>query len=307
MKVLVVGISGALARMVALLLRGAGHEVVGLDRRPWWDHPKDIEVHEFDIRKRAAEDVFRTARPDCVVHMATVNALSAIGEERARINMGGTRAVFDHSVAYGVKHVVFVGRHTYYGATDDSPLYHTENEPPQGMGAFPELVDLVAADLYAANMLWREPAITTTVLRVVYTLGPTKTGTLSSFLKGTRVPLVLGFDPLFHFMEEEDAARGIVAAVEKRPRGIFNVAGPSPVPLSIIIRETGRTAVPLPETIIRALLGKFGLPALPKGAVQHIKFPIVVDARAFHQATGFEHQVSEVEVLKRYRRVLGGR
>jgi len=305
-RVLLVGIAGALARMVALHLRAAGHEVVGLDRRPWWDHPRDIEVHEVDIRKRAAEDVFRSRRPECVVHMATVNALSALGEERARINMGGTRAVFDHSVAHGVKHVVFVGRHTYYGATDDSPLYHTENEPPQGMGAFPELVDLVAADLYAANMLWRAPDLTTTVLRTVYTLGPTQTGTLSSFLRGRRVPMVAGFDPLFHFMEEEDAARGIVAAVEKRPRGIFNLAGPSPVPLSVIIKETGRSTVPLPEGLIRGLLGHLGFPALPKGAVQHIKFPIVVDARAFREATGFLHSVNEVEVLRRYRRILAG-
>jgi UDP-glucose 4-epimerase len=304
--VLLVGIAGALARMVALHLREAGHEVLGLDRRPWWDHPRDIEVHEVDIRKRAAEDVFRSRRPECVVHMATVNALSALGEERARINMGGTRAVFDHSIAHGVKHVVFVGRHTYYGATDDSPLYHTENEPPQGMGAFPELVDLVAADLYAANMLWRAPDLTTTVLRTVYTLGPTQTGTLSSFLKGRRVPMVAGFDPLFHFMEEEDAARGILAAVEKRPRGIFNLAGPSPVPLSVIIKETGRSTVPLPEGLIRGLLGHLGFPALPKGAVQHIKFPIVVDARAFREATGFRHSVNEVEVLRRYRHILAG-
>lgn len=304
MRVLVVGISGALARMVALLLREAGHEVLGLDRRPWWDHPRDIEVHELDLRKRAAEDIFRTRRPDCVVHMATVNALSAEGEERARINVGGTRAVFEHSVAHGVKHVVFAGRHTYYGATDDSPLYHTEHEPPQGMGAFPELVDLVAADLYAANMLWRAPELTTTVLRVVYTLGPTQTGTLSSFLRGRRVPMVLGFDPLFHFMDEEDAARAIVAAVEKRPRGIFNVAGPSPMPLSVVLRETGRSAVHLPEPLVRVLLGRLGLPALPKGAVQHIKFPIVVEARAFREATGYRHAVNEVEVLRRYGRIL---
>jgi UDP-glucose 4-epimerase len=306
MRVLVAGISGALARRVALLLRDAGHEVLGLDRRPWWDHPRDLEVFEVDIRKRAAEDIFRTRRPDCVVHMATVNALSAAGEERARINVGGTRALFEHSVGHGVKHIVFVGRHTYYGASDDSPLYHTENEPPMGMGAYPELADLVAADLYAANMLWREPTLTTTILRLVYTLGPAQTGTLASFLKGRRVPMVLGFDPLFHFLEEEDAARAVVAAVEARPKGIFNVAGPSPMPLSTIIEETGRSAMPLPEPLVRLMRGRLGLPALPQGAVDHLKFPIVVDSKAFHAATRFVHEVGEVEVLRRYRRILGG-
>lgn len=303
MKVLVIGVGGALARLVALKLRGAGHSVIGLDRRPWWDAPKDIPVHEVDLRKRAAEDVFRRERPDCVVHMATVNALSASGEERARINMGGTRAVFEHSVAHGVQHIIFVGRHTYYGATADAPLYHTEHEPPSGIGHFPELADLVAADLYAANMLWREPSLTTTVLRLVYTLGPSKTGTLSSFLRGKRVPMVMGFDPLFQFLEEDDAARGIELAVEKRPRGIFNVCGPSPVPLGTIARETGRTVVPVPEPVLVRLLGHLGFPSLPRGALDHIKFPIVVDGAAYRAATGFVHGTDEVEALRRYRRI----
>ena len=76
MKVLIAGISGSLARQVALAIRDAGHEVIGLDRRPWRDAPKGITVQAVDIRKRAAEDVFRKARPECVVHMATINALT---------------------------------------------------------------------------------------------------------------------------------------------------------------------------------------------------------------------------------------
>jgi len=303
-KVLVVGAAGALARQVALMLREAGHKVIGLDRRPWYGVPKDIEMHTADLRKRQAEDVFRTRQPECVVHMATVNALSAAGEERARLNLGGTRAVFNNSVRHGVKHVVFLGRHTYYGASVESPLYHTEDEPPQGIGNFPELADLVAADLFASNALWRNPKLNTTVLRLVYTLGPSRQGTLASFLRGKRSPMVLGYDPLFQFMEESDAVAAIVAAVEKRPRGVFNVAGPNPLPLGTIIREAGRTPVPLPEPVLVQLLGRFGFPNLPRGALEHIKFPIVVDGSAFRKATGFAHTIDEVDVLRRYRELL---
>ncbi len=301
MKVLIAGIAGALARQVALQLKGRGHEVLGLDRRPWRDAPEGIEVFETDLRKRAAEDVFRTRKPECVVHMATVNALTAGGDERARINVGGTRALFEHSVAHGVKHVVFVGRHTYYGASADSPLYHTADEPPYGIGSFPELADLVAADLFAANALWREPRLCTSILRLVYTLGPSQQGTLASFLRGRRVPMVLGYDPLFQYLFESDAARAIALTVEQRVKGIYNVAGPHPVPLRVIVERTGRTAVPLPEPLLRGLLGRFGFPALPKGALEHIKYPIVVDSRAFKKATGFAHEVDEVEALQRYR------
>src|SRR6185312_12640296 len=97
-------------------------------------------------------------------------ALNASDEVRHRINLGGTRAVFEHSRNHGVEHVIFVGRHTYYGAGSDSPLYHTEDEPPQELASYPELADLVAADLYAATELWRSPQVVTAVLRLCYTL-----------------------------------------------------------------------------------------------------------------------------------------
>ena len=89
---------------------------------------------------------------------------------------------------YGVEHVVFVGRHTYYGAAADSPLFHVEDEPPMGLASFPQLADLVAADLYAGSALWRYSSFVTTVLRMVYTLGSTGHGTLATFLRGARVP-----------------------------------------------------------------------------------------------------------------------
>jgi len=131
--------------------------------------------------------------------------------------------VFDYCHAYSVRRVVFVGRHTYYGADADSPMYHTEAEPPTGNASFPELADLVAADLYAGSALWRYPELETVVLRVCYTLGASHHGTLASFLRGRRVPMVLGFDPLFHFMHEDDAASAIVTALERNERGVFNV------------------------------------------------------------------------------------
>jgi UDP-glucose 4-epimerase len=180
-----------------------------------------------------------------------------------------------------------VGRHTYYGAAPDAPLYHREDDPPFAVHTYPELADLVAADLSAASELWRHPELATCVLRPCYLLGATRQGTLAAFLHGPRVPMVLGFDPLFQVMHEEDVAAAVVAAVEARLRGVFNVAGPEPTPLSALVYETGRTALPLPERLLRLALGRMGLPRLPAGAIEHLKYPVVVDASAFTEATGF--------------------
>ncbi len=301
MKVLVPGIAGGLGRVLAKTLLEKGHDVIGIDRRPFRDAPEGIEVHELDIRKRAAEDVFRRVRPNAVIHMATVTHLVHQSEDRYRINLGGTRAVFEHSASYGVEHVVFVGRHTYYGAAADAPLFHVEDEPPMGLASFPQLADLVAADLYAGSALWRYPSFSTSVLRMVYTLGATGHGTLAAFLRGARVPTILGYDPLFQFMHEDDVAGALVTAVEARPRGVFNVAGPQPVPLSTVIEETGRTNVPLPGPMLSAALGRFGLPKLPSGALDHIRYPITVDASAFKRATGWSHRVDERAAMRAYR------
>jgi UDP-glucose 4-epimerase len=288
-----------MGKLVAVRLKEEGHEVIGIDRRPWPGAP--VEMHDVDIRKRAAEDVFRKRRPQAVIHMATVTSLVMPGEERYRINLGGTRSVFDHCRTYGVEHAIFVGRHTYYGAGADSPLFHTEDEPPMALQSFPELADLVAADLYASTALWRFPELATSVLRLVYTLGPTGHGTLGTFLKGARVPTLLGFDPLFQFMHEEDYVSAICVALAKRPKGVFNVSGPQPVPLSLIVRQTGRKILPLPEFLVSMAIGRFGLPKLPKGALEHIKHPVIVDGSAFKQATGFAHKYDESEAMRDFR------
>ncbi|ACY17507.1 SDR family oxidoreductase [Haliangium ochraceum] len=302
MKVLITGISGKMGRLVAQTLLAAGHEVTGIDRRPWPNAPASVEVHQHDIRKRSAADVFRHFRPEAVIHMATVTHISMrSNEDRYRINLYGTRAVFEHCHNFGAKHAIFVGRHTYYGAAPDSPLYHREDEPPIALGAFPELADLVAADLFAGSALWRFPEVSTAVLRICYTLGPNRQGTLAGFLRGPKVPMVLGFDPLFQFLHEADTARAIQLAMEHGLRGVFNVAGPNPVPLSLLARETGNKPVRVPEPLFRLALGRFGLPKLPTGAVEHIKYPVVIDSSEFRKATDFVPAYDEDQTMRAYR------
>ena len=115
------------------------------------------------------------------------------------------------------------------------------------------------------------------------------------------MPTVMGYDPLFQFLHEDDVVRAIVLTLSKRPRGVFNVAGPQPLPLSRVAHEAGRSVLPVPEFIMSGLLGRFGLPNLPAGALNHLKYPVVVDARHFRTATGFEHAFDEMMTIKAFR------
>ncbi|MGB9338046.1 MAG: epimerase, partial [Polyangiales bacterium] len=149
--------------------------------------------------------------------------------------------------------------------------------------------------------LWRYPEIATSVLRIVYTLGPSKHGTLASFMHGPNVPLIMGFDPLFQFIHEEDAAEAIVCALAHKLHGIYNVSGPTPVPLATIVRAAGRRPLPVPEMVFKLGLGRLGLPHLPSGAIDHLKYPIVVDSDPFRRATRFTYQYDERETINSFR------
>jgi UDP-glucose 4-epimerase len=72
--------------------------------------------------------------------------------------------------------------------------------------------------------------------------------------------------------------------------GVYNVAGPGAVPLKVAIHETGGTAVPLPEAIIRPMISRLfrlGLYHTPSGAMDFLKYPCTVDGGQFARDAGF--------------------
>src|SRR6185295_2231720 len=56
--VLITGISGNLGRALVKMLHKR-ERIIGMDRRPFYGKPKDVEMYELDLRKKKAEDVFR--------------------------------------------------------------------------------------------------------------------------------------------------------------------------------------------------------------------------------------------------------
>ena len=155
-------------------------------------------------------------RPDAVIHMATVTHL--VVQQRGalphqpRRHARGLRALPAPTAS---KHVVFVGRHTYYGAAPDSPLYHTEDEPPMAARArspsSPTSSPPISTPPPRSGAL---PSSPRPCCASVYTLGPTGHGHARDVPARPRVPTVLGFDPLFQFMHEQD----VVSAHRARAR-----------------------------------------------------------------------------------------
>ncbi|MFP6664399.1 MAG: NAD-dependent epimerase/dehydratase family protein [Deltaproteobacteria bacterium] len=286
-KILITGIAGGLGRLIAERLLGSAR-LVGIDHTPWVGHPPEISIITADLRKRKVEDVFRRERPDVVVHLGLERHSFDAGL-RHDVNVIGTKRLLEFCAAYGTARVVILTSSYVYGALAENPFYMDEETSLNVSRHYPEIRDLAEVDALATNFLWRYPEIATAVLRPVSTLGRHMRSSLATYLRLSVSPMVMGFDPLMQFIHEDDLAESIIQAIAAGLRGVFNIVGPGAVPISTAIRESGGTALALPETATRFFLQRlfaWGLFPLPADAVDFIKFPCTIDGRRFQHATG---------------------
>lgn len=288
MKVLITGVAGPRGRHVATYLNEQGHEVVGVDTEPWSQPPDGVEVHRMDHRKRGFENLMRMGGFEALVHLALHAGFRLPQAERHRLNLEGTGRVIKLASEQKVGKLVVASHAAVYGALADNPYFMTEEAPPSVGRSQPEMQDVVTADLLASSAMWKHPEMEIVVLRSVHTLGPTARGVFAHLLRRKRVPTVLGFDPMIQVMHEDDLTRALGLALFDGLRGVFNVAGPGELPLSVLIREAGCVAVPVPAPVFALVRGRFGLPHVAPGAVDFLKHPCLVDGSSFREATGFE-------------------
>jgi UDP-glucose 4-epimerase len=303
-KVLITGIAGGQGRLLARRLLES-FDVCGVDRVDWEGAPRGVRVHVVDLRKKKFEDVIRTEMPTAIVHMGFVRHFRSSQTTRHDVNVRGTKQLLDHCVNHGVQKLVVVSSSYVYGAFPENPYYMDEDHPLSASRSYPEIRDLVEVDTLASAFLWRYPHIRTCVLRPVNVLGYYVHSMIAHYLRESRVPTVMGFDPMMQFIHEEDVSEAIALALQQGLQGVFNVVGPGEVPLHTAIRESGGRALPLPEPVMRPLFAaafKLGMIPYPPGAIDYLKFPITLDGSRFVEATNFRPLFSLEEIFHSVRR-----
>jgi UDP-glucose 4-epimerase len=303
-KVLITGVAGGLGRLVARLLHGH-YEVTGVDSTRWRHSLPGVSTHTVDLRKRKFEDVVRTERPTAVIHLGFIRHFRGDASLRHDVNVGGTRSLIDHCVKYGVERLVVLSSGYVYGAFPENPYLLDEESPLSASRSYPEIRDLVEVDSLASATIWRHPELITSVLRPVNALGPTIDSMVRGYLGLSRVPTVLGFDPMMAFIHEADLATAISLALAQRLRGVYNVVGPGEVPVHTAITQTGGTAWPIPDPIAGWLferLFRWSLLPYPAGLLDFLKFPVCLAGERFEKATGFRCQYGLAEIFESVRR-----
>ncbi len=278
-SVAITGIAGNLGKALARLLHTEAR-ILGVDRRPFPEKPKDIEHHQIDIRKKKVEEVFRRRRPEALIHLGIMHDPRMPFSEIHSFNVLGTRKVLELCVRYGVKKVVVLSSANVYGPLPGNSSFLPEETPLMASERFSGVRDLIELDMYAQSFVWRHPEVETVILRPVNIVGPTVRNAPSNYLRLARPVTVLGFDPMVQLIHEEDACRAMALALRPGVRGIYNVAGPGEVPLSAALRELGRRPIPVPHFLVRPILRRAfeaRLTGFPPGEIDHIQYQCVVD------------------------------
>ena len=199
---------------------------------------------------------------DVVVHLAF--AIFGDREEAHRVNLEGSRNVFEMALAAGVERLVYASSVAAYGFYTDNPQPLTEDVPARGSESF--YYSAQKAELEATlDELLAGSQVDAYVFRPCIVAGPRATMLIEKTVEGARLgdPLpalrrVAGRLPLakpvlpdpgvpIQLVHHDDVARALAAAISGHGGpGAYNLAGEGKVSVADIARALGWRSVPVP-------------------------------------------------------------
>ena len=200
-----------------------------------------------------------------------------------------------------VRKVVFKSSAHYYGCEQDDPAFFDESMPRSHRPGTSIERDVVEAEASIGDFAEKNPDVAVTVLRFANVLGPSVRTSHIGLFSLPAVPMILGFDPRYQFVHEDDVVHALEHAVGRGIPGVYNVAGDGVLALSEVAGLLGKPYAPiLPPWgtgLAAAALRRVGV-RIPPEAMNQLRFGRGLDNRRY-KAAGFHYQhTSREAVLK---------
>ncbi len=237
--------------------------VLAVGREPWEevDLPPTprLTYVQTDLRRArlVRELLFGPARQlgvDVLVHGALHRRASDTGAAVHRLNVDCTRLLLRLAEAHPtIRRFVYPSTAAVYQVRADLPDVLREDQPLNLSPDAPQWVrDRVEADVTVCSQLG-QGELQVMVLRLSEVLAPQAGSQLFDYLGSMLCLRPLGYDPLVNVLSLTDAVRALRLAALGEATGVVNVPGCDTLPLSLIIRKTGRFDLPLPGPLLGPL------------------------------------------------------
>jgi UDP-glucose 4-epimerase len=221
--------------------------------------------------------------------IGTMNILAACGGPRSPV----TKVVFKSSAHY-------------YGCHQDDPSFFTEDMARPHPPVTRLESDIVEADDAVQGFAARNPQATVTTLRFCNGLGPDLSTSHTALLGLPAVPGILGFDPRYQFIHEDDIVGALYHAVAHDLPGIHNAAPDGVLALSEVASLLGKPYAPLLPPwgtgLAAAALKQVGL-RFPEEVRNQLRFGRGLDNRKLKQS-GYRFQLTTRETVQAYAEAL---
>jgi UDP-glucose 4-epimerase len=284
--VLITGMAGRLGRR---LLRRLHRErpVLGIGRRPAVGLPVDVEYQMLDPMRSAARALFGRDSVGAIVHLGVRHDSRASGGHQE--NVLTFERILEYAEQFNIPKVILLSSANTYGPRPENAQFLKEDSPLLASARFTGMRSLVELDMFAQSYFWRRPDMELVILRPAHVLG-TVSNAPSNYLRLSVAPTLLGYDPMLQALHQDDLVAAIALALRPGIRGIFNIAGPPPVPLSRALRLLGRRSAPVPYSLAKSgLAGLFriGMTHFPAAELDFIRFVCMCDDSRARDVLGY--------------------
>ena len=190
-----------------------------------------------------------------------------------------------------VRKFVFKSSTHFYGSEQDDPAFFDESMGRPHAPRTPIERDILEAEASVAEYADTSPDVDVTVLRFANVLGPDVDTSHIDLFSLPVVPMILGFDPRYQFVHEDDVVHALEHVVQRRVPGVYNVAADGVLALSEVADLLGKPYAPiLPPWgtgLAASVARRLGV-RIPPEMLNQLRFGRGVDNRRL-KAAGFEY------------------
>ncbi len=321
LTVAITGPTGEMGQAVVAALERSSDvgRILGMARRPFdpasagW---KKVVYRQGDVldRRRVAALV---EDADVVVHLAFI--IMGNAKQSRRVNLDGSRYVFEAAVAAGVPRLVYASSVAAYGFERDARLPLTEDMPARGSAehyysAQKAEVEQVLADILhdtrTAAYVFRPcivagPQAPLLIDTLPYTaISDRLPGPVLSLLDGVPILRPVLPDPgvPFQLVHHDDVATAMRAGVLGRGEpGVYNLAGPGEMTVKTLAQELGWYSIPVPDLAVDAasqMVSRLGFLPAQAQWISAFREPVIMSSAKAHRLLRWRPKHDALETLR---------
>ena len=270
-------------------------------RKQW---PKTQFV-KGDVRDRKAiQALLERHEIDALVHLAFL--LNPIHDEATMydVDVNGTQRVLQAASDDGTQLVLCTTSATAYGAFPDNPKPIAEDWPVRGVPDFSYAHHKTEADRLCQLWALQHPDRVMTIVRPCIVFGPNVDNYIvRTFINNPFVPILDGHDEELQLVHEDDVASALIALLDGKNGGAFNLAGDGTITWGqageIIGKRTREVSLKNMKRLNRTLW-RLHVPRTeaPAGNLDFVRYPWVVSTEKLKAETDWTPKYDALETFK---------